>query len=128
MVARERKEIDISYAEQLLAQYPDISPESLVKKMKEKPVRQPKPEPPVGGICINQASHKYDIPQQTLSRWVQRGLIPVLVETRNEKYVDESVLAERVRQYKANPGKGKRNFEKTRATVRNSELCKYVMG
>lgn len=69
--------------------------------------RQPKPPPPEGGISIRAAGRKYGIAPRTISGWVQRGLIPILLVTRNEKYIDETILAKIVQEYKKAPGQGK---------------------
>lgn len=73
--------------------------------------RKPKPSPPEGSISILAASRKYDIPHGTISRWVKKGLIPILLETRNWLYVDEVKLAEVIQRYKQNPGQGKKTIK-----------------
>jgi len=72
--------------------------------------REPKPPAPKGGINLSQASRKYGIHQQTLSRWVAKGYIPVLLRTKNELYVDKNTLAEMVRIYRENPGQGRKTI------------------
>jgi hypothetical protein len=73
--------------------------------------RQPKPEPPEGGISLRAAERKHHIPCGTLCRWVQRGLIPVLLRTPNWLYVDEAKLVEVIQRYKQNPGQGKKTIK-----------------
>ena len=63
---------------------------------------------PEGGISQSEASRKYDIPQQTISRWVLKGYIPVLLRTNKEVYISEASLKELVKRYKENPGQGKK--------------------
>lgn len=84
---------------------------SLIKKMarkRQRPERQPAPE---GGISIREASEKYDVPSPTISRWVSKGLIPVILRTKNWVYVNEDNLAEIVTKYKLNPGRGKKTIK-----------------
>jgi len=76
--------------------------------------RKPAPAPPKGGISLSAAGRKYKILQQTISRWVSKGYIPVLLRTKREVYVEESALAELVEKYRQDPGQGKK-------TVRPSE-------
>lgn len=69
--------------------------------------RQPKPLVPEGGICLRAAERKYGISNRTLSGWVKKGYIPILLRTKNELYVDENKLGEVVSLYKTSPGQGK---------------------
>jgi len=73
--------------------------------------RQPRLPPPEGGICLRQASRKYGVPNPTLSIWVKKGYIPILLRTKNELYVDESKLAELIRLYLTSPGQGKNTLK-----------------
>jgi hypothetical protein len=73
--------------------------------------RQPKPEPPTGGISLRAAERKYGIAHETLARWVKRGLIPILLRTPNWLYVDEAKLVEVIQRYKQNPGQGKKTIK-----------------
>jgi hypothetical protein len=72
--------------------------------------RQPKPEPPEGGISLRAAERKYGIPNGTLCRWAKRGFIPILLRTKNWLYVDEAKLVEVIQRYKQNPGQGKKTI------------------
>ncbi len=72
--------------------------------------REPRSQPPEGGISLMAAERKYGINSGTLSRWVKKGLIPVLLRTKNWLYVDEAKLAKVIRQYRENPGQGKRTI------------------
>ena len=81
---------------------------SLIKKMarqRQRPERQPAPE---GSISIREAARKYNIVHSTISRWVSRGYIPVLLRDKNWVYVNECVLVEYINKYKQNSGKGKK--------------------
>jgi len=80
---------------------------TLNKEYSENHKRQPKPPAPEGGISLGAAARKYKIPNQTISRWVKRGLISFILETRNEKYINEAEFAELAKRYKQNPGQGK---------------------
>ena len=72
--------------------------------------RQLKPPPPEGGISIRAAGRKYNLAPRTISGWVQKDFVPVLLRTKNWLYVDEAKLAEVVEQYRENPGQGKRTI------------------
>jgi hypothetical protein len=73
--------------------------------------KQPKPSPPKGSISLMDAERNYGIAHQTLSRWVKRGLIPILLRTKNWLYVDEARLAEVVKRYRENPGQGRKTIQ-----------------
>jgi hypothetical protein len=60
------------------------------KAKEESRRRQPAPPPPTGGISLRAAGRKYNIDYRTISRWVKRGLIIVLLETRNCKYISDN--------------------------------------
>ena len=105
--------------EKYMGQVPEIAEETKLKPEEvarvlevvqvhiENGRRQPKPPPPEGGISIRAGSRKYKVIQSTITRWVKRGYIPILLETRNEKYIEEKRLAELALIYKKSPGKGK---------------------
>lgn len=78
--------------------------------------RQPPPPAPKGGICLMEAERKYRIPNPTISRWVKRGYIPVLLRTKKELYIDEAKLIEVVSLYKESPGQGKRTIRQLNST------------
>lgn len=73
--------------------------------------REPRPSPPEGGISLRAAERKYSIPAKTFSRWVTKGLIPVLLRTPNWLYVDEAKLIELIQRYRQNPGQGKKTIK-----------------
>jgi len=97
-----------------IAQEINEKPELVIKVLKRVEVRmengrrQPKPPPPEGGISLRKAEKKFGVLHSTLSRWVQKGLLPVLSRTKNWLYVDEKRLEELLTKYKKDPGKGKR--------------------
>jgi hypothetical protein len=72
--------------------------------------RQPALPPPDGGISIRAAGRKYKIDFRLVSSWVKRGLIAILLETPNNKYIQEKDVAELAKKYKTNPGRGKRTI------------------
>lgn len=70
--------------------------------------RQPKPPAPERGISIAAGGEKYKVPKPTIWRWVHRDkVIPILLPTNRETYIDETALAKIVEVYHQNPGKGK---------------------
>jgi len=73
--------------------------------------RQPRTPAPEGGIHLSAASKRYHINHGTISRWARKGLVPVLLVTKNETYIDEEALDKVIRQYRQNPGQGKRTLE-----------------
>jgi len=73
--------------------------------------RKPAPEPPEGGISQSAASRKYKVRQETISRWVAKEYIPVMLRTKREVYVEESALAELVKKYRQDPGQGKKTVK-----------------
>lgn len=83
--------------------------ETVLEDRQEKK-RLPAPEPPAGGISLRAASRKYGIANQTLSRWVKRGMVSVILRTENWLYVDEGKLGELIERYRQNPGQGKRTL------------------
>lgn len=86
---------------------------SLIKKMakqRRRPERQPAPE---GSISIRAAARKYNIVHSTISRWVAKGHIPVLLRDKNWVYVSEAALFDYISEYNQSLGKGKRAGMKT---------------
>jgi len=92
-------------------------PEVVVKVLKQVEVRiengrrQPKPPAPEGGISLSSAERKYKVPNPTISRWVKKGYIPILLRTKKELYIHEKILADVIKQYLVNPGQGKRTIK-----------------
>lgn len=81
---------------------------SLIKKMarqRQRPERRPAPE---GSISIRAAERKYGVPSRTISGWVSKGYIRVVLDTKNWKYIDEAELVKLIEKYKTNPGQGKK--------------------
>jgi hypothetical protein len=63
-------------------------------------------------ISISEAGRKYDIPQQTISRWKDRGIIPVLDKGKNRRiFLDESYVAYCAEVYNKRPGAGRWLFD-----------------
>ena len=74
----------------------------------EKISRNPQPASQ-GGISQSAASRKYNIPQRTISRWVERGEVLIIEsENKREVYADERSLNKQVSKYQKDPGQGKR--------------------
>lgn len=102
-------------------------PEVVVKVLKQVEVRiengrrQPKPPAPEGGISIRAAGRKYDIPFKTISRWAQRGFIPILLRTRNELYISEASLAQIASKYKSLPNSSRRTIGKAIALLQSQD-------
>ncbi|OGN90742.1 MAG: hypothetical protein A2Z70_01300 [Chloroflexi bacterium RBG_13_48_17] len=85
------------------------------EKLMSLPRRSKNPPPPPGSISIRAASRKYGVPSPTISRWVNKQLVPVVSETPNYKYIEEAALAEVVRKYReAGPGQGKQTLRARR--------------
>lgn len=59
------------------------------------------------GIGMREASNKYGIPHQTISRWVAAGWLPVIAEDGRKKLVDAAVMAYAAEIYKSNQGQGR---------------------
>jgi len=74
--------------------------------------RKPAPEPPEGGISIRAAGRKYRIPNRTISRWVNKGYIKLLKETKNCKYISEAEFAELISAYLSDSITGRRTITK----------------
>lgn len=74
--------------------------------------RQPVPPPPEGGISLSDAKRKYGVSHQTLSRWVKRGYIQILLRTNKELYISKAELGKIAEAYLKNPGQGKRTLKR----------------
>lgn len=74
--------------------------------------REPAPPPPDGGISIRGAERKYKINSQTISNWVKRGIVPVLLRTKNEVYISEKDIASIAVKFPHARGRGKRTIIK----------------
>ncbi len=84
--------------------------DKLGREINNLPVRESKPPAPEGGITIQAAGRKYKMHTGTLARWAMKGIIPVLLRTKNETYLDERKLVEVVNLYKESPGQGKKTI------------------
>jgi hypothetical protein len=105
-----RKFVSIEEAKQIYRRSRSIKEaEAMLSKL---PKRQPCPPPPEGGISQSAGARKYNILQPTISRWVQKGYLPLIAATSKEKYVDEKRLAELARIYHASSGQGKGTLKK----------------
>ena len=70
--------------------------------------REPAPPPPEGGISVRAASRKYKIPSQTISQWIQKGVLNPLLRTKNELYIKEQDIASISIKHRTARGRGKR--------------------
>ncbi len=111
MVTKERKLVTIDTVDSILQKYNCQERDDVMEDLKNLPTRQPKPEPPDGGISLRSASRKYGIPHPTLSRWVKKGYVPILLRTRNELYVNDALLSQLIKRYRQNPGQGKNTIQ-----------------
>ncbi len=87
-----RKRVDIPDIEALLRKLRIKQKDQVIKALESLPVRQKSPPPPEGGISINQAARKYGLHSRTLSRWVAKGKIPIILPTKNWLYINEKAL------------------------------------
>jgi predicted site-specific integrase-resolvase len=62
-------------------------------------------------IGIGEGGRKYGIPQQTISRWVKRGIIKRLSQAGQKILIDEADLAYCSEIQRSNPGQGKWLFD-----------------
>jgi len=74
--------------------------------------RHPAPQPPVGGISIRAASRKYGMRHTTIVRWVKEGFIPVILETKNEKFINEKITIAIIHKFKSFTGEGRKTIRK----------------
>ena len=63
-------------------------------------------------IHISEAARQYEIPQQTVSRWVQQGIISIIGKEMNRILIDRADMAYCAYIKKNNPGQGRRLFNK----------------
>lgn len=110
MVTTERKLVSIAEATKIIEESKDKN--EAVDRLHKLNKRQPAPPAPEGGISIRAAARQYRIYSQTISRWVARGLIPIILRTKNEVYIDKTVIAKMAESYKEAPGRGKRTLIK----------------
>jgi hypothetical protein len=74
--------------------------------------RQPPPPTPDGGICLREAARKYGMRHTTLVLWVKMGYIPVILETKNEKFINEEVTSKIIHKYKNFNGEGRKTLKR----------------
>jgi len=111
MVTTERKMVTIQEAERIYREA-NGDVEVAARKLHSLPKRQPPPPPPAGGISQSEASRKYGVRSNTISRWTSAGYVPVLMRTTKEVYIDEKKLAEVVAAFKSAPGQGKKTVKR----------------
>jgi predicted site-specific integrase-resolvase len=63
-------------------------------------------------IWLNEASRRYKIPQQTITRWVQKGILQRVSETGHRVYVDEAAMAYCAEVYHLRRGQGRWLFNR----------------
>jgi len=106
MVTQERKQLTIQEAKRIIEEGKDKT--DMLNRLNGLTKRQPAPPPPEGGISLSAASRVHGVPHPTISRWVKRGLIPIILRTKKELYIDEDITTMVVGLYKKNPGQGKK--------------------
>ena len=85
-----------------------ITPEILLEASENiKKSREPAPDPPEGGITCLEAERLYGIHHGTISRWVKKGYVEIILKTKREVYVDKIQLENLIAYYKENPGQGR---------------------
>jgi hypothetical protein len=87
-----RKRVAIPDVEALLQKYGIEEKDKVVEELKNLPVRQKAPPPPIGAISLREASRKYQIANSYLSKLVSRGVLPVILRTKNWLYINEDAL------------------------------------
>jgi len=68
--------------------------------------KEPRPPAPEGGISLSEASRRYNIPHQTISRWVKAGYINKLMYDGYALYIDENRMEQIANAYHIRPGRG----------------------
>lgn len=64
------------------------------------------------GILISEASRKYGVSTQTISRWAKKGNVKVLSKSVRRTYLDEADIAYLANYYLSNPGRGKKTIRR----------------
>jgi hypothetical protein len=69
----------------------------------------------LGGVAIgiSEAGRKYNVPQQTISRWTKRGWIKVLGREGRKTLINEQDVAFYAHHYNLAPGQGRWAFTKS---------------
>jgi len=106
----ERKMVTISEAEKIIKEGKGKA--DMLNKLNGLTKRQPAPPPPEGGISIRKAARKYDMRHTTLVLWVKEGYIPVVLETKNKKFIDEATTIDIIQKFKNYTGDGRRTLKK----------------
>ncbi len=110
MVTAKRVDRTYQYLERSTANLPPEERERILRGYLEDKAsrkRQPPPPAPPGGIGIREAGRKYNVASVNISKWVRKGFIPVLLETKNIKYIDEPTLVKVIQIYLEAPGRGR---------------------
>jgi hypothetical protein len=84
-------------------------------KKRQRPERQPAPD---GSISIREAERKYGISARTISGWVSKGYIPILLRTKNWLYISEAELVKFINLYKTDQGQGKQTIKKISTLIK----------
>jgi len=85
-----------------------LTPEILLEASENlRKSREPAPDPPECGISLSEAERRYGIQSQTISRWIQKNYLEVLLKTKREVFVDQIQLENLIGYYKQDPGQGK---------------------
>jgi predicted site-specific integrase-resolvase len=63
------------------------------------------------GIGMREASQKYNIPHQTISRWVKTGWLPVIAINGRKKLIDQAIMAYAAEIYTSRAGQGRWVFK-----------------
>jgi hypothetical protein len=79
-----------------------------LERLHKERTREVAPAAPEGGIGIREAGRKYNVEPRTISNWVKKGLVPVVKETANWKYISESAVADLAEKFHQSSGRGKK--------------------
>lgn len=122
-ILEKRKEL----MQEIITKNIDRGPEKCVAALIEgieedmkKSRRTPPEPPPEGGINIRAASHKYEINNETLRKWVVAGFITILRKDRNWTWLKEADIIPLAKVYKNNHGSGRREVVKKAREIKNS--------
>ena len=83
------------------------SNQEILELMKPRRIGNNSHQVPDGGITYMEAERRYGIHHQTISRWVAKGYIDIILETRNEVYLNEAKLRDVIGIYLKSPGQGR---------------------
>ncbi len=83
---------------------------NITEKLHKERTREAAPPPPEGGISLMDAERKYGVHHGTLSRWADKGIIKVVLNTPKTRYIDEESLKAVLVIYFKAPGQGKKTL------------------